>query len=394
MLHLTQSASTQTSNVGPIETTLDTTMDDDAQATRNSGQPAFPTPLSSIVMQQRLNRFDEIFIRHPRLTTFMTEAATLIDETKSRIAKNEKRLLEAKGRPIKLNELWLMPVIGPSGSGKSFSIETLIDTTYQDPNLGPDDIPILVVTLRSASRSPRQVQMQILEAYGAPQAAAVLRARDYSESRVNDDIRNIAREKHTTLVILDEVHNVFGDGVHVANKMAKAFKSLVNDGIFSLMLCGTSKALPLLTCDEELQSRQTEWLNFGPSLLTHDDLSYFFSFVALFEGQMLERQVIDGPIGLTHDVDACATVYDMSDGVIGIVPRILRLALKRAMRRGVTTPGWKDIGEAYRDWSFVQKTYGTDGKSVKKRDPFLKGPDVRTVDAIRRKIATDATGVH
>jgi type II secretory pathway predicted ATPase ExeA len=346
--------------------------------------------LSAAAIQARLDKFDDIFITHPRLLALRGEMDTLMSQTQSRVAKNEKRRIAAGNRPIKPDELWLLPVIGPSGSGKSFSTSSIVDSLYADPDLPPDEIPVLAVTLRSSSRSPRHVQAQILEAFDSPEAAAVLRGRDYSEAYANDSIRKIARLKKTHLVILDEAHNLLANGISLAPKMAKAFKSLVNDGIFSLVLCGTEEVMPLLNCDGELQSRQKEVLDFGRFRLNAEDLSYFLNFVALLESEMMTKGVVDAPIGLTMNADACATVYDMSEGVIGIVARIMRLALERAMKAGSTTVTWEDVGNAYRSWQVIKKSLaGTDGKSVNKRDPFLKGPDKRTIDAVNRKLKTD-----
>ena len=339
-------------------------------------------------IQARLDAFDAIFIEHPRLLALRDEIDLLMIQTKSRIAKNEKRCAAAGGRPIKLDELWLTPVLGPSGSGKSFSLARVVDAIYEDTSLPVDEIPVLVVTLRSSSRSPRHVQAQILEAFGAPQAETVLRGRDYSEAMVNDDIRAIARHRKTSVVVLDEVHNLLANGPGLAPKMAKAFKSLVNDGIFSIVLSGTQEAMPLLTCDPELQSRQKELLDFGAFRLNPDDIEYFLNFVAFLETQMVKQKVVDAPIGLTNDIEACATVYDMADGVIGIVSRIVRLALERALRHGNTTVAWEDIGHAHRAWQMAGAVRETGGKP-QKRDPFLRGPDARTVDAMVLSLNVD-----
>jgi hypothetical protein len=345
--------------------------------------------LNKGVIQARLDKFDAIFIEHPRLVALREEIDSLMIQTKSRIAKNERRRAAVGNRPIKLDELWLTPVLGPSGSGKSFSLSSVVDSIYEDPNLPPDEIPVLVVTLRSSSRSPRHVQAQILEAFEAPQAETVLRGRDYSEAMVNDDIRAIARHRKTSVVVLDEVHNLLANGLGLAPKMAKALKSLVNDGIFSIVLSGTQEAMPLLTCDAELQSRQKELVDFGAFRLNSDDLQYFLNFVAFLEAEMVKEKVIDAPIGLTNDIEACATVYDMAEGVIGIVSRIVRLALERALRGGKTMITWEDIGHAYRAWQMASPTKGPDGKSGKNRDPFLKGPDHRTLDAMARSLGTN-----
>jgi hypothetical protein len=283
-------------------------------------------PFSQTEIARRLEAFDGIEIPHPRLIQLTGAISDLELDTIGRIARNDRRAEIASGRPIKLDELWVMPLIGPSGSGKSFSIRKIVETGYGAAGDDGFNIPILPVTLRSSTKSPRQLQHQILEAYGDPSAAIVLRERDFSEALANEAIRKIARVRGTTIIILDEAHNLLtGAGHKTPLIMAKAIKSLVNDGLFSVVLSGTDKMTPLLTCDPELRSREREPIHFRKLDLTKEDCRYFLDFVAHFEGKMKEFGVIDDYIGLTGGAESCATTYDMADGVIGIVVRLVRL---------------------------------------------------------------------
>lgn len=340
--------------------------------------------LNALASQSRLDAFDDIFIEHPRLLALMTEMGELMVQSQSRIAKNEKRREAAGGRPVPIDGLYATPLLGPSGSGKSASLAAFVSAVLTDPELPNDEIPVLHVTLRSSSRSPRQVQAQILEQYGAPEAQTILSARDYSEAWVNEGIRKIARYRKTSVVILDEVHNTLAGGAHIAPIMAKAFKSLLNDGIFSLILSGTDEAMPLFTCDNEIQSRQRELIDFGPFTLSTNDIEYFLNFVAFLESEMLAKGVVAAPIGLTANVDACATVYEMSEGVIGVVSRIVRLALNRALRSQKQTVDWHDIAQAFRAWQFAEKHEGR-GRGP---DPFVNGPADKTKKSVSQLMAS------
>lgn len=334
-------------------------------------------PLSPEEISARLEKFDSILIPHPRLARISEEIAHLSVETRARIAQNERRQERAGRRPIKLDELWILPVIGPSGSGKSFSIKTIVDQSYETCKEG--EIPILPVTLRASTKSPRQLQHQILEAFNDPSASVLLRERDYSESTVNDAIRKIARKCNTTIIILDEAHNLLAQGgARTPNVMAKAFRSLVNDGIFSVVVAGTSEMAPLLKADAELLSRQREAVMFDRLGLDQEDCRYFLNFVARFENDLVREGIIDRPIGLTASADSCATVYDLADGVIGIVVRVLRLAFLRGVRKEMPSVDWADVAHAFRNWASAQEV------EAKKRrfDPFETGPRRATETAM------------
>ena len=136
---------------------------------------------------------------------------------------------------------------------------------------------------------------------------------------------------------------------------------------------------PLLTCDPELRSREREPIHFRKLDLTKEDCRYFLDFVAHFEGKMKEFGVIDDYIGLTGGVESCATTYDMADGVIGIVVRLVRLALARGFRKEKPSVTWEDLAFAYRAWIAA----GTDEEKKKPFDPFLKGPNPDSVRAMQ-----------
>ena len=84
------------------------------------------------------------------------------------------------------------------------------------------------------------------------------------------------------------------------------------------------------------------------------------------EREIIDLKVMNNPIGLAGDVNACGYAYDMSDGVIGIVVRVLRIALERAFLEGKTDLDWNTIGTAFRAWKDIED-------DSKRYDPFLKG---------------------
>jgi hypothetical protein len=326
--------------------------------------------------QRRLDLFDDITIKHPRLATIEERTLSLRRQTESVVAKNEDRKQRAKGRPVKQIELWVLPIIGPSGSTKSTSMREVIDKVYREPDLPEDEIPVLVVTIGANTRGPRQFQAQILQAYGDLAADDVSRsAVGYNADAVNQAISKIARKRKTVIIVLDEAHNCLAyDGGKTGQQMAKVIKSLVNDGIFSVILMGTEETKRLFKIDPELLSRcvpdgDIDLARFD--IKNAQDRVYFFSFVERLENRMVRDGVIDDRIELTGSVEARATVYDMADGIMGIVSRIMRMALDRALRNGRTTPTWDDITNVFQAWNRTRKTAGF--------DPFDNGPQKDTL---------------
>jgi hypothetical protein len=114
-------------------------------------------------------------------------------------------------------------------------------------------------------------------------------------------------------------------------------------------------------------------------------MKYFINFVTYLEREMIERKVIDAPIGLTASAEERGFIYDMADGVVGIVSRIVRLALERAFIEGKTELTWEHITHAFRAW----KQTDSSNPNAKRYDPFVDGvrPATRQVVASLSRIA-------
>lgn len=188
--------------------------------------------------------------------------------------------------------------------------------------------------------------MQVLEAFGDRGGAKVIqRAKDHSEAAVNRAIQELARKQGTLVVALDEAHNMLlHDGGATAEIMGTALKSLVNDAIFSLVLLGTEEALRLFAANKEFTSRAKETVDLGKfEVESSEDREYFFGFAGYLEEEMLKKGVIDSRLGMIDGVRERAVVYDMAEGVVGIVPRVMRLALERAFEDGRGHITWDDV---------------------------------------------------
>jgi hypothetical protein len=92
----------------------------------------------------------------------------------------------------------------------------------------------------------------------------------------------------------------------------------------------------------------------------------------LLEAEMYERKVVNRKLGLVDTVEGRAAVYDMADGTVGRVPRVLRISLERAFadqknpRKCLT---WMDVAAGYRSWIRTQSNEDG-GLPHKLFDPF------------------------
>ncbi len=310
---------------------------------------------------RKMDLFESILVDHPRKTQLHTALGNLMHETTRASRRYQERAAAAGGRPLKAEELYLLPVIGPSGATKTKSLSTYVDAVLSDPCLEPDEVPVLVVTVRNSVKSTRHLQAAILLAFGDIAASEeVLCQRDYSEARVNMDLLEKARARKTRIVILDECHSMIQNaGPVLLDSMATAMKSFVNDGLFSLVLVGTDRVKRLLQFSEN-HSRQKRIVDFGPASLDDpEDVQYFMQFVGRFEKEMLAKKVITEPLNMIGDVATRAIVYDMARGVVGTVVRILRIALEQSFEEGQLLD-WTHVAKAFRAWNRALEKPGPD----------------------------------
>jgi hypothetical protein len=334
----------------------------------------------------RQELFDEIRLRHPRLDEVRKCTAALLSSTKRVIARDEKRRFAAKGRPIKSGELWVLPITGPSGAMKSTSMSIVIDEIYADKETPESDIPVLIVTMRGV-KNPKAFQAALLEPLDPKQASELRsqRAGGYHEDIVNEAIRAKAREKNTNIVVIDEAHSILTyDGGKIGQQMARCIHGLVNEGIFSIILMGTEKVDNLFKIDSELKSRKVRDLRADLSafkVTKAADRAYFFGFLKRLEDQMLARGVVSKKLGLVESFEDRGLLFDMADGVLGTVSRILRLAIRHAMSNGRDYLEWDDIKICFQAWNGQEDEGDEERKPA--YDPFDKGVRISTVGAVK-----------
>jgi AAA domain len=326
---------------------------------------------------ERARVFDEILIEHPRLGKIRDKILWLLADAGGVVAVNEARRAAAKGRPIKNKELWVLPIVGPSGAMKSTSIGKVIDEINADERFPADDIPVLFVTMRGV-KNVRAFLTVILEHYGDAAKEVMPGSGPIDVQVVARGVYHAARTKRTLLLVIDEAHEMLRyDGGKTGKSMAMLLKTMVNEGIFSVVLVGTDEMLGLFR-SKELKSRTVadEDVTLRPfDIEKAADRTYFFKFLQRIEDEMVKISVVDEPLGWVSTLEDRAKIYDMCEGVPGIACRVLRMALERALRSGRTSIEWPDFESAFRAFN------ATEERPL--FDPFANGPKKETLGRLK-----------
>ncbi|MDH2386396.1 ATP-binding protein [Bradyrhizobium sp. CER78] len=329
----------------------------------------------------RMRLFDGILIEHPRLGKIREKVLWLLADTSGVVATNEARRAAAKGRPFKNRELWVLPIVGPSGAMKSWSIGKVIDEVNADEGFPAEDIPVLFVNMRGV-KNTRAFLSVVLEHYGDAAKDVIPGAGPIDAQVVARGLYHAARTKHTLLLVIDEAHEMLRyDGGKTGKNMAMLLKTMVNEGIFSVVLVGTDEMLGLFR-SQELKNRNVAdedatLLPFDIKIASHR--RYFFRFLQRIEDEMMEAHVVDQPLGWVATLEDRAKIYDMCGGVPGIACRVLRMALERTLRSGRTSIEWSDFESAFRSFNATQER--------PLFNPFANGPKKETLVRLKAEAA-------
>lgn len=348
-------------------------------------------------------RFDKLVVRNSRLDWIEGRTLEMLEESEAFVRADlkaeEEELAEAvrrgdKIRPaITYTELRTMLITGPSGSTKTTS---MVEIASKLQKKNPGKSPVLILKLQSQTTKLRHLILQILEALNDPQAVLLRRQRNTClDGWSLNALREAARGAGTYVVVLDEAHSVLQhirrrDQHEKAQAFAGHIKTLINAGLFGVIVMGTDDAKMFFETSPELNNRKFDHITLNPINLSNpDDFKYFYKLIGRIDREMVEQQILDEPMGLINDVKSRALLYDMSGGVPGVISRILMIALRSIQREGRRTMNWDDIRQAFWIWSSENKD--EDGNLIKIYDPFAD--DIRPTTAEAIKLMSKKMGI-
>jgi hypothetical protein len=323
----------------------------------------------------------EFLIPHPR----MVEAFERMDD------------LRAIGTQTRGKPQMILPIIGPSRSGKSKNVETWCKQIAAHENI-PENSPhpILHVSL-SSKASIKSVAADIIHAlgkHGLPiEIVADMLGRqrgrrgrafdpmiDLKESQVMYAAATALEAARIELLAIDEIHHLVNsdDAKKTAWSVSEALKNLADTGVCPMAVLGTYEARRIISAKNNPQfaGRCTEPIELDPlDMSIPNDLKLFVGYVAALGNLYSEHGIFPEPQRLTRE-DFLACFYDVSQGVIGIVSGLVQAAAAHAIRRHSDTIDREDLSLATRRWAM--------GLDMTDHDPWTNGArDLKIID--RRK---------
>jgi hypothetical protein len=324
---------------------------------------------------RRIQALTEIVIQHPRLLTVEERVDELIGDTETMMKVNRKRAAETRGNEHP-DHFWILPIVGPSGATKSKTIQSVRAKINNTAKKG--EIPIDYVSIKETTKNTKALYHQIFEALGDTNNMLNLERTTSPAARVIEEaIRNTIEPRNTRILVLDEIHNLLiHAGRHTCKAMPQALKGILNNAVCSLVALGTEDALELFE-HEELVGRVLEPVDLGKlDIRVPYERDYFFEFVNTYERRLVRDGVLDCKYGLASDVTNRAMIYEAADGVIGMVPRLMRVAIPIAFREGRGTLVNEDLQKAVAGWWRLQKKT--------KPNPYVAGAQAVTMGLARR----------
>ncbi len=298
----------------------------------------------------RLDRFNGLLVRYPRMNEVFKRFDFL------RMKARSVRDLTASDK-LNVTSLFALPLIAPSGSGKSRIINAYMQKVMNEQH--PAGVtPVLVVEL-SAKLSVKNFYSDVLKAFGDPNFERG--TQQHLQARTQSFIRKCGVE----LLIIDEVHHLISSETNkVSWDVAELFKGILNNKDCCLVLSGIGKASVLFSNNDQLARRCISPAPLDPlDIQNAAEWEMFMGFIGRLDQMMAKQKVTDGPNGLLEgDVPAC--LYEISGGIIGHVHQLLYHALICCFVRGGSILDRQELAKATATWALPN--------NISKTNPFKK----------------------
>jgi hypothetical protein len=316
------------------------------------------------IYERHLQEFRKIRIEHPRLLRI-------------RKALNKLRI---EARLNRGSEQFVLPIIGPSQSGKTTAIDHYIETVVNPSNPPRGHLPVLKANL-SPRASLRQLQGDILSGLVMDECGDV----DYSEllsgteAEFRARVNRYAKLRQTELIVIDEAqHLLRANQRERAKQVADMIKLMAIEGAASFVVVGTDESWPIFHSNGE----QTPYRCVEPIILTPLDYEQEYD-ADLFEGflaQLDEKYVAHG---LTSDYsdfvegNTPAEFWEVTRGIVGRASRLARIAWEFAFALGEKSVTRDCLAAAVDRWAIPLK--------LCRSNPFREG--ARTIEQVKKEWA-------
>lgn len=279
---------------------------------------------------EKLARFKCVFIPYPRHVELH----------------NRLHYLQCLGRRTIGEPQMGLRVLAPTGSGKSAAARAYIAFVEATRPRTDSFIPVIKVELERNSTSKTLI-MSILHALGDP----------YSHYGNELTLKRRMLEYFVRfgveLLIVDEVQHLnYRNGLK--SDVTDTLKVLLDEGVVPIVFLGTPEAKLMFERNLQLNGRLLPPCDLNPlDSKRASDRDLFARFVSSLD-QMIVEQGILSNLSNFEAAGLIGALFEVSDGVVGRVSRLLQVALEVALRRGAHCIERADVSWAIDHWAMPQ----------------------------------------
>lgn len=234
-------------------------------------------------------------------------------------------------------------VLAASRSGKTVAAVQYRDYIASQPGRDPSKRPVVIVPLEAIGTS-RSFFADTLAVLGDGFAASG------TETVLKERTKKAIAELGVELLIVDEVQHL-GKRHSMGRDVTDTLKRFLDDGVVPVAFFGTDEAEKLFKKSPELNGRLATPCDL-PTLNWYDeaDRELFLGFAARLDDAMVEAGVIRTKAGIAEEPVA-ELLCEASNGIIGQLSKIVKEAVREAVRSGEETFDVEDLAYAVDAWS-------------------------------------------
>lgn len=242
--------------------------------------------------------------------------------------------------------------LAPAASGKTTVARNYAHGVNERVPVGSQAIPVIYYSLQNNLTSKGFVRWAI-DAFGyqAPQYG--------TEAQMRRRLLMLFKQHQVELLILDEIHHLMNR--HYSSEILNLLKSLVNDGVCPIAVLGTPAAASLLNGSSEFTQRCAFVADIKPLGNELSDRKILAWFLSEMNRHLISSKVCKGDGGFLTD-QVADLLSEVSDGVLGLISRLLQCALEVSIRSGSDVIRVRDLCLAIDLWAIPQ--------GVVKSNPF------------------------
>ncbi|MGI4880521.1 MAG: TniB family NTP-binding protein [Janthinobacterium lividum] len=247
--------------------------------------------------------------------------------------------------------------LAPSGSGKTSTAVEYQRHVLAMKRHADGETPVVIVQLDLATSTKRlwsSLLYQVGDQFHDKGTGDAMRRRGY----------DYLKRRGVQLLIIDEIQHL-AVTTNDRHDVTDAIKRVLDDGIAPLVLMGTDQAKAMLQRNVQLSNRMLSPCDLRPlDALCERDYADFRGFLKRLDTRMIEARVIRTSSRL-DEPRILACLHEISQGIIGRVVNLVRVALQQATRRGADYVELCDLAYATDSWAVAQGMIET--------NPFLLG---------------------